>query len=355
MVDTTPGSPPQGLVTSQRPYAPSLSDLLFDLIDRLPGHPWLFYAFLWLILMLVELVVNQTTVLSQPLYVVTLTAPFVLALMHWTDNLARAALEEFHPVMDCDDTMYASLAYRLTTTPAVYLLGGCVAGVLAGGIYYAVVPVPTRAAIFQISASELSTHYHHFIGIVDLAAAFVLIAFMRHKMQIMREILAKWANVNLFDLRRVYAFSRTTAFSAISLTVLVYLWLGSLTFLNQNTILILVLGGLLVNGAISFALPLVDTHQLLVTEKRRLLLDNARRTEAMTAELRRRIDGGDETLTGMDNVYKTLHSLEIEHTALQRVATWPWQPETARLVALAVFFPIALWVIQQILRRILVM
>ncbi|MCC6617210.1 MAG: hypothetical protein IT320_27295 [Anaerolineae bacterium] len=351
MVDATADSPRLDVTKALQNYAPSPFDLLFDFVDRLPGHPWIFYGVLWVLLMLIELLVNETNSLSQPLYVVTLTAPFVLALMHWTDLMAAQALEEFRPAMDCTDEEYASLKYRLTTTPRLPTLIACLQGVVAGAVYYTIVPVSVRTATFQISDSVMSTHYHHFIGIVDLAAAFVLMYFLRHKMWIVREILSKWSRVDLFDLRRVYAFSRTTAFTAISLVVIVYLWIGNVAFLSQNMVLVFVLGSLLIAAAISFILPLTDTHRVLVAEKRRLMLENARRMEATATELRRRIDS--DEIADMDNLFKTLHSLEIEHQTLFRVATWPWQPETARLVALAVLFPIALWLIQQIIRRLI--
>jgi hypothetical protein len=55
----------------------------------------------------------------------------------------------------------------------------------------------------------------------------------------------------------------------------------------------------------------------------------------------------------MDNLNKTMASLELEHAALERTSTWPWRPETLRNLAAALFFPVMVWLTQWVLQRVL--
>ena len=55
----------------------------------------------------------------------------------------------------------------------------------------------------------------------------------------------------------------------------------------------------------------------------------------------------------MDNLNKAMASLEIEYTAIKRISTWPWNPETPRLVLAALLFPVVVWLTQWVLQHVL--
>jgi hypothetical protein len=109
---------------------------------------------------------------------------------------------------------------------------------------------------------------------------------------------------------------------------------------------------LLLSGAVAtFLLPLLGIHRQLAREKERMLQEMGHRMEAAVAELHRRVDDND--LARMDDLNKTLASLEIERAALERVPTWPWQLETLRSLVAALLLPLALWLVQVFLQRLL--
>jgi hypothetical protein len=87
----------------------------------------------------------------------------------------------------------------------------------------------------------------------------------------------------------------------------------------------------------------------LVEEKGRLLDECSLRIEASITELHQRVDS--ESLEGMDDLNKTIASLETEQNLLERIPTWPWQPETVRLLVTALALPLVLWLVQYILQR----
>jgi hypothetical protein len=81
------------------------------------------------------------------------------------------------------------------------------------------------------------------------------------------------------------------------------------------------------------------------------LSENGERQRIIIAELHRRVDSGD--LGEMDDLSKTLTSLELERTTLERISTWPWKPETPRAVIAALLFPVVVWLLQWVLERVL--
>jgi hypothetical protein len=101
----------------------------------------------------------------------------------------------------------------------------------------------------------------------------------------------------------------------------------------------------------AFVWPLLGVHRLLVEEKGRMLDEASLRLEAAIVELRQRMDSG--KLEGMTDLNMAIASLELKQNALNRVSTWPWQPETVRWLVTALVLPLALWIIQFVLQRIL--
>jgi hypothetical protein len=102
---------------------------------------------------------------------------------------------------------------------------------------------------------------------------------------------------------------------------------------------------------VAFVWPLLGIHHLLVAEKARLLDECRRRLEASFVELHRRLDAGE--IEGMSEFNMAIGSLEMEHVALKRIPTWPWQPETLSLLITALALPLGLWILQYVLQSFL--
>jgi hypothetical protein len=98
-----------------------------------------------------------------------------------------------------------------------------------------------------------------------------------------------------------------------------------------------------------FLLPLLGLHQLLLREKERLQAEASSRLQAHIQELHQRIDA--RQLEDADAINKHMASLALERDILAKLPTWPWQPGTLNLILSAVFLPIVLWFLQQVLER----
>ena len=99
----------------------------------------------------------------------------------------------------------------------------------------------------------------------------------------------------------------------------------------------------------TFVLPLLGAHRLLQEEKARHKSEVARRMETVTQKLHHRVDIDD--MHEMDALKDALDGLAVERGVLDKVSTWPWDPETLRVVVTALLLPVALWVVTRVLER----
>ena len=83
----------------------------------------------------------------------------------------------------------------------------------------------------------------------------------------------------------------------------------------------------------------------------RLQGESAERLQGLLADLHRRVEARDTT--GASEYKDLLDSALTERDLLAKLPTWPWQGETVRLVGTAVVLPIVIFLIQQVLGRLL--
>ena len=146
----------------------------------------------------------------------------------------------------------------------------------------------------------------------------------------------------------LYAFSSITAITAVSLTATTYSWYFLNPGMLHDPVALAIALPITLLGLAIFVWPLLGIHQLLVNEKERLLEEGSQRLEAATVELHQRVDRGE--LEGMMDLNMAIGALEIEHQALSRIPTWPWQPETLRLLATALVLPLVLLLAQVVVQ-----
>jgi hypothetical protein len=339
-----------------RPYTPSLLDRFTDWVDSLSIPTWLFYAGLALFLVCIQLLL-QWDGTPKPLYpfpyVFIVTIAYDLALMHYLDRAAARALARFRPILSISDAEYEDLLYRLTTLPARPTMVAWVIGAIYGAWAVDWVPYAIQIHELHVTDSPVSVHVNHALSLVVWGIVWVVIYHTVHQLRIVQQIYDRCTTINLFNLRPLYAFSVLSAQTAVGLILIVYVWyaVAPVLFSLVNSLLgLLCFVGF---ALLTFVLPLRGAHRLLAEEKDRLLNENGARQRAAISELHRRVDAGE--IVDMDNLNKTMASLELEHAALERVSTWPWRPETLRTVAAALLFPVMVWLTQWVLQRFLSM
>jgi hypothetical protein len=336
------------------PYPPSWVDRFTAWVERLPAPAWIYYLALWLVLYIIQFATQWTNGAAgspHPFHLLFAGAiPFYLALIHYLDRTADAALSRFRPVLDCSDIEHAELRYRLTTLPARPTLLVTLFGIVLGGISLLALPLDWRLSVWHFSDSTASIYFTSAILVLAWALVTLLAYHTLHQLNVVRQIYER-ASVNLFNLRPLYAFSDLSARTAIGMQLFVSGWYILAPELLSNNFAA-VLGVLLTAVAmLTFVWPLLGTHRLLVDEKNRLLGEQSELLEAAIKEVNRRISS--KEVQEMEDWHKALESLEIEHTALSRISTWPWRPETLQSFVATLVLPVVIWLIQWFLQRFL--
>ena len=351
------------------PYPPSWIDRLTAVIDRLPGPSWLAYVAAAFVMNLLLSAAHWLTGAS-PLgrfdrvhFLLAAAIPFALGIVDYLDREALKALEEFRPALRASDAEVLLFRYRLVTIPAWTAVWSGLAFIVVAVAVGSGVPLLTRETplgsgsanplagallLLGVAPTPLATTLGVLIVIAMFFTEGAAVYHILNQMVTISRIYTHHTNVDLFRLAPLYAFSRHTARTSI-----VLLGAGLFGFL--------LVPGLYTAGVIvmsifflalvmaTFILPLAGAHRLLGQEKERLLTENGAMLKATVAELHRRVASG--RLRDMDNMNKAMASLEIEHAALARIPTWPWEPGTVRSVVAAVLLPVFLYAVQQILSR----
>jgi hypothetical protein len=171
------------------------------------------------------------------------------------------------------------------------------------------------------------------------------------QVRIIRQVYSQIEQVNLMMPQPLYALSGYTLRAALSGTVFNYGWLLTLLWIVKPlpTSVAAVSLSLQTLVIVVFLLPLWGIHQILLEEKRRLQTQLYERLRRATADLHQSIDGGQ--LERIDPLQKAIASLQIQQTVLDRASTWPWHPETFRLLSTAIMAPLLIWLLQRVLSR----
>ena len=341
--------------SQSRPYAPSWLDRFNAWLSGLPGPSWAYYLGIWLVLVLLQIAAlwgegayPVGTFLPNHTAIAGLI-PFLLALSLFLDNRAGAALATFRPAMEASEEEYRRLRYQLTTLPALPTFLASLIGVAS--IVLLNILLDSYGDFGGLGAFPISRTliYLMYVSVWWVVAAFLYHTV--HQLRTINRIYTHHARVNLFKMRPLYGLSGITALTGVSLTAITYGWMAINPELWGEPISMAVVLPITVLSLAVFIWPLLGIHQLLEEEKGRLLDECAVRMESAIAELHRRVDS--EGLEGMDDLNKTISSLEIEQNLLERIPTWPWRPETVRLLITALALPLGLWFIQYLLQRLM--
>jgi hypothetical protein len=338
-----------------QPYARSWANRFTAWVGRLPGPSWSYYLGLGLVLSIAQAIVlwveGAFPAGTLPVHGYLAGAiALILALFHYLDERAGAALATLRPALKASEQEYSELHYRLTTLPMgstllaslVVLAAALLNEVFAGEPYRLEALDP-----FPISANLL-----RFVYILCWCVFGAFIYHTVHQLRLIDRIYTRHTRISLFRMKPLYAFSNLTAFTAGSLTVIPYGFLAVSpgVVINDPAVLVPVL--IIQSVAVAtFIWPQLGIHRLQVAEKDRLLDEVHQRLKATIVELHRRVDDGE--LEKMDELSGTFANLETESSILKGIPTWPWQPETVRWLVTALVLPLGLWVVQFVLQRVL--
>jgi hypothetical protein len=348
-------------VVTALPYPPSWIDRLTDWVQRLPGPAWLFYLGVALALALIRTIAawgdgSYPAGTFLPVHVLLAsTSVFYVFVVHYLDDRAGAALADFRPVLNVGpeatrDAGYERLRYQLTTMPARPILAWSLVGLLFGVINQPLFVPETQLQSLKLYTSPALFAIDSGLFALNWMMNAVFIYHTIRQLRLVSRTYTQHTNVNIFETGPLYALSRVTAITAVAILFLSYLYLsfwsnwqfqtaGDATIAASFTLVALA----------TFMWPLLGGHTLLQQEKARRKSEVALRMQAVTDKLHRRVDTDD--MRGMEGLKDALDGLVVEQGVLDKVSTWPWEPESLRAVVTALLLPVALWVVTRVLER----
>jgi hypothetical protein len=342
--------------TAAQPYPPSWIDRLTDWVERLPGPAWLYYLAVALVLALVRAIAawidgSYPVGTFFPVHVLNAgSSLYMLLALHYLDDRAAAALADFRPVLNVDDAGYERLRYQFTTMPVRPVLVWSIIGLVFGVANQPLLFTETQIQSLKMYTSPLAT-------VVDVGTAglswMVNAIFAYHTIRQLRLVSRTYiqnTNVNIFETAPLYALSRVTAITAIAVLFITYLY-GAIwnNWQFQTAADASVAIAFVLVAFATFVLPLLGAHRLLQEEKARRKSEVARQMQAVTDDLHHRTSARD--YSDMAGINDAIDSLTKEQSALDKVSTWPWEPETMRAVVTALLLPVVLWAITRVLER----
>jgi hypothetical protein len=351
--------PARALDRTALPYNPSWLNRFTDRVEQFPVPAWAFYLGLWLVLFASYTGVKWL----DGTYPVGTLFPFhavlvgmvvyAVAVSHYLRYVAGRAMRAFRPLFDGENTLYKDLFYRLTHLPkrGVWLasLTGATYSVSASLV---LIPRDFWHLRRMFTSAGWSVAADYLMSVAMWVMLGVALYQLVHQLRLVSRIYTRHTNINLFSMGPLYEFSRVTARAAVAVVLGLYAWfaldpspLADNADLNYIAVLV-VLGSI---ALLAFVQPLLGLHGLLVAEKQRLQDENGRKFEVASATMHRRVGAGE--LEDVEKLEKALNGLLIERNVLEKLRTWPWEPETARVVLTATLLPLVLWVIQRALDR----
>lgn len=334
--------------TTPQPYAPSLIDRLTQWVRDRIRPAWAFYAGLGIVLIALQVFFLWVDgglyfdVLLPIIIFNSLGLGYLLALIDILDAQATAALSAMGPTLILDSREAEGLRFRLATMPSrpAFLAGLAMVALLIatelGGIvplrYAALEALPLFAVVYQI---------------LDKLVAFCMGAFVYHTVRQLRwvnTILTSHTQIDLFNPKSIYSFSKLTASTAIGLIGGIYGWMILNPELLANPV---GLGGALVLTVLAllvFVWPLLGAHRQMEKEKERILHEIDHLFQSVFSAFNQKL--GAQDFPAAEQLNGILASLEIQHRKIKGLPTWPWRMETARSVIAAVVLPLIVRILQ---------
>jgi hypothetical protein len=99
----------------------------------------------------------------------------------------------------------------------------------------------------------------------------------------------------------------------------------------------------------AFLIPQALLNRRIAREKTRLIVSVSSQLKSAFNRLEEEFDA--QNLDEMDHLKAGIEALVTQRKFIEGIPTWPWRLGTFRLTVTAVFFPILVWLIQQILNR----
>jgi hypothetical protein len=336
------------------PFPPSWLDHLCAWIEALPGPTWLPYlAGFGVFALVINLVfwIDGSAVVGSIDPFNTSFAVFAIywpALYHHLTGAGHRALKAYRPLLGELEAGFARLDYELKTLPRRMGL----LSIALGFVLTAIQGAGEELSFGGIEPKTILPALGDFIITWFMASAFLclLIRSIR-QMRMVSKLHAQAQNINLLELAPAHAFSGLTARTGIGVILLLVVAYAADPLSFGSAADIFLSGATLLAAIGIFVLPIMGMQNRLEEEKERVLHQTNLSLQAVRDRLHSHVRG--DNFQGMGETDRALAALIRERDLIRSVSTWPWDPRTVQGFASALLLPIFLWVVTQLLGKII--
>jgi len=322
-------------------------------VDRLPIPNWLLFLLLFLFIGLIQHVVawSKGMLATGEFNFDLATAGYWLVgglfLGIYVLKGAAKALDEFRPLLNATEEEYTELKYRFVTIPrgvgTIVFLIGLPLGAMSGISDMAIAP----AVDYAFPQMRIG------IWMTGAATAFLFFYQIIRQLRQINAFYAMSKQINVFNLRPMFGFTRYTAILGIALFFyqgVVPLALDPTAFASRlvlDTSLAFVPLILLM-----FFVPIWGVHQHLVNEKDRILQEINSHMATIFERIRSATFEQEnyEKIGDMNTVFSILKG---QKETIKGLSTWPWQPGTLTGLLSSLLLPIVLTLIRDLILKFL--
>jgi hypothetical protein len=335
------------------PYKPSWIHLFFAWVNKLPIPVWIFY----LILLFTGGAIQHLYAWNKGILEVgqfnvflALSGIWLVEQMYYFGHLnppiARQALDDIRPHLDLDDEGFKLLSYEFTMAPASPPIIVPILGFLFGLVF---------AAAVRPFSPEINYAFPAFVfliwGLTQTMTLISIYAIIR-QLGMVNKVIKQIIRVDINNLNPLYGLSRLTASIGIAIVAIAFLTNFLLVPQHiESALAIVFYVSFLILALAVFVLPLTEINQRLRKEKNRLLRIVSTQIEDAFEKVR--VDIQSNKLEQIQLQSIGIDIMLKEKELLETIPTWPWAPSTFRGFLAAVFLPLFLWLVQQLLGRLM--
>ncbi len=332
-------------------------DQFMDWVDRLPISPILFYPLVYAALVFLQhglLWMDGTLQVGQfspEVFVFNIWFVFISAAWHFLRATGEIAIRRFREALDLNEKETNRLIFEFTRIPR-----------RAGWIMVAIaVPLTILALPYihdywgPLFFSPLTKFQVYVLMpfVAPMNFGFFWITF--RCLFMIPSIYSRVKRINLFNLHPIYSLAAFTSrvgmifVTFVLINVVTAPLTGDPTTTGWNAMYIILQSSIAI---LAFVLPLWGIHVRLVNEKAKVTEGNNKRLEDAFWSLQRSYDAGKlEEIPQLKTSFSAFMDFRGE---IKRVPTWPWDTGTLRSFITALFVPLTVWTLQQILLRVVV-
>lgn len=342
-------------MSEKRPYTANWVNKLTAWIRRLPMPSWVSYLIFFVVYAAIFGYFSRRLagvlpesglsafdiydILSGPIMVTA-----ILALYQHFEGEVGLAIEESKSLLGLLKEKMEKLSYEFAVFPAIPFLVFSIVFFLVG----------TAAALDEYRFTEVG--FRHIPLLMDFGMGsvflFTFALLLGRFILKIRNLFSELVNLDLYDLSSIYELPSVAAKAGL---FYLPIWYVNLAF-NLETaisapIFLAVTSFASLIPMAAFLYPFGALSRRLAVQKKEEIAKVSLQLKQAYGQVSKDIDKG--RLAKMADMQAAISNLNSHKDFLDSISAWPWKQGTFRLTLTAVFLPIVVWLMQQILDRVL--